>query len=921
MGTSVLTVYIKTVCLLIVLHNPAHAQELKNDKYDLYEEVDVGTFIGNLSYRLSQVPNLSFAPIELGNQYVKLFNIDNRTGVITTSQRIDREGLCQKKIECQINFKVAAFIQQNQPLYIFIEDINVLDINDNNPKFPSRTVTLPIPENNDENFSLLTSVATDDDSEGPNSKIAYRLDPPVSSLFEVSTSKTRDGLEDLVITVKKSLDREVTSSYTLKVVATDNGSPQLNGTMLITIQVTDLNDNAPEFGQAKYEANVLENSDITNPVIIVSASDKDEGINAKLTYGLSAEASAEVANMFMVDPDTGKIFTRLNLDYELKSVYRFPVRVNDNGSPQKSSFAYVTINVLDVNDNDPVITINSPGSVSIVEDKSVNVFIGMVRVSDRDSGNFGKVSCAVNDPNFSLDPVSTDVYQLKLINVLDREEQAVRNVVITCQDGDVRPRTTSTTLVLPVQDVNDNAPKFTPSSLLGSVMENKNPGTSVVRVMAEDLDEGENARVTYALTGGEDDLNLFTINEVTGVITTTESLDRELKAEYRIEVTASDHGEPVQKTSATVTIKVLDANDNPPKFRRPAFFNTIVENLPVGSPAGDVPAFDDDSKDNGRFAFSILNPTERDGKFFTIDPDTGLLKSAATFDRETKSQYNFRVKVSDPELANYFDIANVTVTIEDDNDHAPVVIQPPATNRTFHCQFNTTIGTVITTFVSIDEDDPRMVDISYELNEILPPKQKSPLFAIDTYTGNLRVARQIRPEDVDTHKMDIVVRDGPTPTSQSSLVTISIVVEPGSEEAMRAFNSDTSKTNTIIVIIIVAATIILAIVIIAVICLLRRGDKKRNPQPPSPHVINNDSKLYNAAKWVSQVSIGPHDLEPEEVRATLEVPGEKKKKKEVSFSLEDDVVGSADTTTGSHASVFTPSPKTIQRGDGIPFRV
>ncbi|XP_012945815.1 protocadherin-1 [Aplysia californica] len=873
---------------------------------------------------------LEFTPYTEGNRNAQYFNVDTGSGVIRTAKNVDREEICRKEATCIVNLAIGVYMKQpgsvSKVLDTIIQvKIYIDDINDNSPTFPRKVVNLPVSENLEVNHPLTTSVATDNDAEGRNSKITYLLDSYTTD-FEVSTVRTTDGFEDLVITIKRALDREERKSYPLTVVATDLGQNPLSGSVLINIQVTDINDNAPKFGQPNYTKNVLENSDMSDPVIIVSASDLDEGENARLTYSLSSQVSQDIRNTFVVESESGKIFARVPLDYEKKKSYQFYVSVSDNGSPPETASAYVAINVIDVNDNAPEIRVNpAPNSSPVVEHGSEGRFLAHIRVSDDDSGVNGEVSCSIDDDHFVLESFNDParkIFVIKLSRPVDREEAAVRDILITCKDGDIRPMSATATFRVEIEDINDNAPQFVDSTLYGTVMENGDKVTFVMQVVATDADAGENSEVTYTLVSGEY-LSLFSINQVDGTISTTTMLDREDRSEYYLVVVAADNGNPQLSTTATVTIKVLDENDNPPKFTKQAFSNSITENLPNGSPAGDVSAYDADAKENGRFVFSIMNDAKSvisaDGIFFTIDPDTGLLKSETTFDREQRSVYKFQVKVADPLVPNYYDIANVTVTINDDNDHAPVVIEPPENERTFSCPFNMTIGSIITTFKATDEDDPALVELSYVIHDQGSGdsnKGEPSLFSMDVATGKLRVARQIRPPDVATHALDIVVSDGPGATSQSTHVIINVVVEEGSEEAMRAFgaNSGMKTTNIIIAVVIIVATGILAFIIIVVICLIRRADKKRQAsQASNAQQAAVDSKLYQAAQWVSTVSVANDQHGPEEIRATLEVPGaEKKKKKEVSFSLDDEVVESPDTS-GSLGSVFNPSPNAAQK--------
>ncbi|CAG5130951.1 unnamed protein product, partial [Candidula unifasciata] len=894
------------VALLLSSVNLCNSQEIIKKEYHLEEEGGVGVHVGSpgrdsglYSKFRKDMHLLMFQPFAQGNEYMPYFSVNESNGVIRTARNIDREALCLGTKVCTVKLSIAVYrrpLSSESPALVNILEVVVVidDINDNSPTFPSPAVNLHVAENLEVNYQIETSVAIDTDEEGPNSRVTYRLEPP-SHMFELSTVKTADGVEDLVVTIKRSLDREEVSQYSLLVVATDLGDEPRSGSVSINILVKDMNDNAPLFSRLNYSVNILENSDTTVPVVVVSASDRDDGENARLTYSLGFQVPQDIRDTFVVDPENGNVFARKELDYEFKQAYHFSVIVTDHGSPSRSNFAYVTINVIDVNDNVPHIQINpAPGGESVTEHGSIGKFLAYIKVSDADSRDYGRVSCDIRDRNFLLEPVditSRGIYKIKLRFSLDREESPTRNVVISCEDSDTRPLSASASFTVTVEDINDNPPQFIGSSLIGSVMENENVNTYVLQVMAADPDEGRNGKVSFAITSGNEK-SLFAISENTGVISTTDILDREVRSQYFLQVTASDHGFYSLASSATVTINVLDENDNPPKFKKQAFFNNIMENLPAGSDAGSISAYDLDHGDNAKFVFSIIHEGmgSLDGLSFRVDRNRGFLTSVVSFNREDKSVYKFRVKVADPVIASYYDIANVTVFIQDDNDHSPVVVKPLSSNRTFRCPFNTTVGEVITTFIATDNDDPELVQISYSLRNTNLNSPKWPLFSIDPISGKLRLARRIRPEDVRTHNLEVLIKDGPGITSQTTIVPISVIVEEGDEESMRAF-IDESGTNIVIVIIIIAATLILAFIIVAIIYLIRRVDKKRHRQLP-PASAEENNKLYQAAKWVSAMSV-TKEIGPEEIRSIFEIPlEERKKKKEVSFSLAEKVASS-----------------------------
>ncbi|RUS75579.1 hypothetical protein EGW08_016659, partial [Elysia chlorotica] len=578
--------------LLLTILCACQAQTITEIEFTTEEEQGEGHFIGNTADRSGlsvefgdNFQLLLFSAITQGNDFVQYLSINPSSGVIVTKKNIDREAVCPKSDEC--SKKITIGVHRRSPgsastelLRLLQVTIKILDINDEAPTFQNPVVQLTVSENVQPFKELYTSLAVDRDAKGPNSVVNYKLVPPTDD-FSVTIRTMADGFAEMVITVRKMLNREVQASYQLQVVATDNGEPMQTGSVLIQVMVTDVNDNAPEFGRDNYTASVLENSDNGYPVVIVSATDSDDGENARLTYRLSSQAPAKVKDAFTVDGDTGEVFSRRKLDYETDHSYTFYVTATDHGSPPASASALVTVNVMDVNDNRPDIQVG-----------------------------------------------------------------------------------------------------------YGSVLEEQAAGAMVMKVQATDPDDGENARVTYSLAGGDGQSQsgtLFTIDAASGVILTGGArLDREAKEVYTLRVVATDNG-PVglrMSATATATIRILDENDNSPRFSQQGFSTSITENRPARSPAGQVSASDGDVDQNARFEFSILAAPSGegggrdDGSFFTINSQTGLILSKQPFDREEKDQYKFSIKVADPAVQNYFDIANVTVTIDDDNDHAPRVLKP-----------------------------------------------------------------------------------------------------------------------------------------------------------------------------------------------------------------------------------------------------
>lgn len=224
--------------------------------------------------------------------------------------------------------------------------IKIKDENDNVPIFPQPEIQFSIPENNDPSTELIKLSATDADS-GRNAEIIYTLGPDAPDGFNVDR---RSG----ILSVGKRLDREKQERYVFTVIAKDNGSTSLQSNVTIRLIVQDLNDNSPAFTHPEYNFYVPENLPLFGTVGLITVTDADSGDNAIVTLSI-----LNGKDNFIIDPQTGVIKPNITFDREQQSSYTFMVKAVDGGQPPSSSYAKVTINVVDVNDNRPVFVIPS----------------------------------------------------------------------------------------------------------------------------------------------------------------------------------------------------------------------------------------------------------------------------------------------------------------------------------------------------------------------------------------------------------------------------------------------------------------------------------------------------------------------------------------------------------------------------------
>ncbi|GFN81752.1 protocadherin-11 x-linked [Plakobranchus ocellatus] len=808
------------------------------------EEQIVGAYVGNVVVA-SKLPDhvnqdeLSRLEYRLQDSEDDYFDISKERGTLSSAKVIDRDAICEGEDECPILVEVLVYKMEAGIYDLFkIIDVTVeiTDINDNPPEFPAKSVSLSVPENNALDEELRTSSAEDKDN-GENGVKSYSFQDPTDT-FTLKVHTNQDGSTYLGIVIKEQLDREVRDFYQVVIVATDGGTdPRLTGSAVINITVTDLNDNDPVFEKSAYNVSVPEDINVKVPIVHLKATDKDIGSNAEISYQISPQVSAEIRRIFYIDEQTGEIFCNSNLDYEVDRRYQLVVEAVDHGSPQKSSRVSVTLNVADVNDNSPQININlPPQGTDISEAEPVGKFIIHVTVSDRDQGENRRVTCSLNDDHFSLEKFgddNSDMFKVVLARPLDHEKAPSHRVNISCTDHGQPPRSNSTTFVINVSDVNDVRPAFEEDTYRGSIPENYRGTREVLTVKARDWDSGDMGRITYSL---EDRYNgLFVVDPDNGVISVTRPVDRENgAARLEFHVIARDNGKERLTSSALVIVEVEDENDEPPRFTRASFFGEVLENQPVGTSVGNVTATDPDSAPNGKIRYAIL-PQGTDFGKFSINSDTGEIKSADVFDRELKDRYFVTVQAVDPDKSEFYSTCNFTVRILDDNDHDPVItgihsnmptvedFEEDINNATFIVQYTAPVGSIITRVMAHDGDE--ISSPNAQLYYAISSGDPGNLFGMNRFTGAIVLSRIVTAEDIKTFKLLITVSDGgDPPQSDSQYIYIKV---NGSVAALTSSSSSGLSQNILIVIILIGVTIFLALAIFATICLIRKIDRQR----------------------------------------------------------------------------------------------
>uniref|UniRef100_A0A672KG45 Protocadherin-7-like n=1 Tax=Sinocyclocheilus grahami TaxID=75366 RepID=A0A672KG45_SINGR len=784
-------------------------------RYRVAEEGPADVHIGNVASDLGLstsgigTGDVTFA-LESGSEY---FKIDNVTGELTTgSKRIDREKLPQCQMifdenECFLNFEVSVIGPLQSWVDLFDGRIVVTDINDNTPSFPSPVLTLSVEENRPIGTLYLLPTATDrdfgrngidryeliQDSRDGGSSLRRPANGPTngnggdrrrvsetgagpasrSSVFELQVADTPEGQKQPQLIVKGPLDREARDSYELVLRVRDGGNPPRSSQALLRVSITDVNDNSPRFERAVYEAEMPENTPPGTPVLQVRAADRDVGVNGQVEYVFGA-ATESVRRLLRLDEASGWLSVLHRIDREEVSQLRFTITARDRGQPPRTDRTTVVLNVRDENDNVPIVEIRKigrilvrDGAAMVPENVLVDTPVALVQVSDRDQGENGAVTCTVvGDVPFTLKPAgetalapppATDdafernkkKYFLHTSALLDYEATREYSVTIVAVDSGSPSLSSNSSLLVRVVDINDHAPTFAQSLVEVHFAENNAPGERVVTVVASDADSGKNAEIAYSLDPSVN--GAFYIDADHGDIRATGALDREQRERYEFRVIARDKGTPSLQGSATVIVQVTDRNDNAPKFVQEVFTFYVKENLLTNSPVGMVTVTDADEGENAEL--SLFQ------EVFSIENNTGTIFSSASFDRERRSTYSFRVRAVDGGEPPQSATATISLFVTDENDNAPSITSPANESYTLLPPASGA-RTVVRTVSASDGDTGSNADLRYTLVGGNPFR----LFEIGSSSGVITLAEPLERRHRGLHRLVVRVNDSGVPS-------------------------------------------------------------------------------------------------------------------------------------------------------------
>ncbi|KAH9487876.1 hypothetical protein Btru_068367 [Bulinus truncatus] len=477
-----------------------------------------------------------------------------------------------------------------------------------------------------------------------------------SNVFKAETQTVKDFCFLRIRTQTTNygaLNRELNSVFHLKVRArgTYPGDVSLETTADVVVTVLDQNEFSPLFSNLPHEVTIPEDMPIFSSVYQVKASDADIGVNGEIYYRLDKETY-----MFAVHPTTGVVSLTRPLKHDSKPTYELDIVAEDRGgstsgrggSPNK---AKLTVNVSPVNLSPPTIKVQN--HQSLVEQGNLGAVFAVVTITDEDRTS----KEALSDVTIAND--TRNIFRL-----VPQNANGMYNIIVASPiDRETLPANYNISVSVYYIEISEAVPVNTP----------------LLFVRATDKDLGSNGDVRYSIVDGNKK-GIFQIDTVSGLIRTSGDLDAEVDPRLTLVVQAQDQANSGTRLTgqARVIVSLTDYNDNSPDFNMPHESVTVLENLPKGSRVTTVRASDEDSGDNGRLSYSLVNFRSVP---FEINSFTGEVTTKEVLDYETmRRSYQLHIRVSDwgvPYKREEEMVLNVRVV--DANDNSPEFVNNKCT--------------------------------------------------------------------------------------------------------------------------------------------------------------------------------------------------------------------------------------------------
>ncbi len=628
-----------------------------------------------------------------------------------------------------------------------------------------------------------------------------------------------------VLLIKERIDRETlcgqTTPCALHIQITLESPMEFYS---ITVEILDVNDNAPVFEAKEIKFDIIESSLTGAQFVLETAVDDDVGFNSVQSYYLHPADHFILKTLDMPDGSKNvEMILQKPLDREKQEHISLLLTAVDGGDPQMSGTIPIIITIEDANDNAPVCFL-SVYKTSVAENSPKGTILTTVQASDADKGQNGKIEYHISKSSggtTNLFEIDRNEGVLMLSGDIDYER--VKHYQIDVQARDPGRHSHTCKVIVDVIDVNDNKPVINIMSKSSTLSEDSKPGTVVTMLNVQDSDSGENGKVQCSINDNIP-FNLKSTNTNFFSLVTDGDLDRERESEYNISVTCADEGVPSLSSSVTLSLQISDVNDNAPVFDKSSYKASVQENNTPGLSIFTVRARDADFNQNARVSY-ILEDSSVNGvpvsSLVSVSADSGVIHAVRSFDYEQIKDFQFRVKAQDGGSPPLSSNVSVKIMIQDQNDNAPQVLYPVQSGASVVAEIvprSADVGYLVTKVVAVDVDSGQNAWLSYKLQKATDRA----LFEVGLQNGEIRTVRQVTDKDAVKQRLTVVVEDNGQP-SRSATVNVNVAVADSFPEVLSEFTDfthDKDYNDNLTFYLVLALAVVSFLFIVSIIAIL-----------------------------------------------------------------------------------------------------
>ncbi|XP_031645873.1 protocadherin beta-16-like isoform X9 [Oncorhynchus kisutch] len=637
----------------------------------------------------------------------------------------------------------------------------------------------------------------------------------------------------------------------------------------IELEIMDINDNAPQFRRDTIHLDISESTPLGERFSLSNAVDPDIGANSVKTYHLSE------SHHFGIEIQTGRdgskfadLILKKALDREKQAFQNLILTAVDSGVPTRSGTASIIVHVLDTNDNAPYFEKES-FRLNVPENSPIGNLVVKLNATDLDEGSNAEVIYSYSlytsektQGTFKLNPDSGEITVKEMINY---EDFRIYDMEVIATDKGTNSLSGQCKITILVTDMNDNHPEISIKSFQSPIKEDIAVDTVIAVVSVSDKDSGENGIVDIHIA---DELP-FALRESSDnyyELVVSETLDREKVPEYDITFTVTDGGSPPLSDNETMTLELLDVNDNVPLFPQSFYTMPVMENNAPGALLSSLTAFDPDLHENQYLVYFIIEKeivNTSISMLFSINPENGNLYALKTFDYEIEKEFIFHIEARDSGVPPLSSNVTVHIIIVDQNDNTPVIVSPWRVHGSVveeKIPRSTDKGSLVSKVIAIDTDSVQNSRITYQFLQVTD----ATLFSLDQYNGDIRTMRMFSYRDPRHQRLVVIAKDNGEP-ALSATVTIKLLTV---ETAVKAYSDMTevpleydifSDLNLYLVIGLGSVSFLLLITILVTCVLKCQKPMPSKAAPPSRNsvisernsTIADSTLVSNDAYWYS----------------------------------------------------------------------